>query len=130
MMNQRGGVLVRIVLLILSLGIIGTLILWQFRNSQEQYARNHRKAMEISEYGLMTALGHLHANPSWREGIKREDYNDGWYSVSLEETNDNAKVMVKIRSLGHMGSLMDTKECILELKVQGAESTWVRKSLN
>ncbi|MBN1578902.1 MAG: hypothetical protein JW913_20240 [Chitinispirillaceae bacterium] len=127
---EQGGVRLRAVIVLITLCIVGGAIyslLHQFGRNQQI---NHRKALEISEYGLMVALQKVQAGPSAIDGIPRKEYEEGWYRVSLNRYVRNDTVFLALRSEGHAGSVTEQRECVLRLNTIGPDTSWVRVSLH
>jgi hypothetical protein len=111
--------------------IMGALIAVMLGNYRQRQQENHRKAVEISEYGLQTALETLAGDPSWAAGITREPCKEGWYSVSLRRFARNDTPMVQVTSIGHRGGAVDRKECLLARVLSGGgDSTWLPKGMH
>lgn len=115
----------RILMAILTLVIVGGAIVGILRTKEESFQVHHRKAVEISEYGLMLALQRLHEDPSWRNGFARTEYNDGWYKVDLVESSRDKKQVLTVVSRGGSGSIKQEKKIVLQQQVQNLDTSWI-----
>ncbi len=121
---SSGGVILRVVILsatLLLIGITVVFLLKNFRNSEEI---NGRKAMSISEYGLLQAMQKLNQQPGWRDGFDHVRYEDGWYTVTVEDKYSGDTLFLKVVSNGHIGSIVDQRTVTLRRIVIGTDTTW------
>ncbi len=125
-LSRNGGVGIRIVWIIISLCIIATAIVLLFHVHQNDEERNIRKAMEISEYGLLNVLELLGTKPSWTEGFSKTSYNGGWYSAKLTRREKGDTVLLYVETTGHIGTVSKKQECVLRLTIMENDSSWVR----
>ncbi len=128
--SELGGMLIRTIIVIISLFIVGGAIYIVLINFGTDQQINHRKALAISEYGLMEALQKVQSDPSATEGIPKTSYDKGWYAVSLHRYVQNDTVFLTVSSEGHAGPVTERRECILRLEASGADTSWVRESLH
>jgi hypothetical protein len=128
--SQHGGVAVRVILACVTLAVIGVLIAFMLRHSQEQQRENHRKAGRISEYGLQVALEKLSSQVSWSGGQEKVPYDGGWYTVSLRRFTRGDTLMLELKSEGHMGSASDARDGLLSLMVTSGDSVWVPQNIH
>jgi hypothetical protein len=122
---QDGNVAIRILIVVLTLLVIGAAIFSVLNRFQEKQQVYHRKAMAISDYGLMMALQNLHINPSWRDGFKKTDHDNGWFKVEIRQES-LGKNELMIISEGHYHSVIDVKKWVLQLVIEGSDSSWIR----
>ncbi len=127
--NSSGKVLLRVIICSITLLIVGGFIALLLRSFEHKKLENDRKALAISEYGLMMALQKINREPSWRSGIDKEPYEGGAYEVSLEQKVRSDTLRVRLTATGEMGSVTKTKECILRLDISDGDSSWVRESM-
>lgn len=123
--NSNASIHFRILLAILTLLIVGGAVVGILRSKQQSFHIQHRKALEISEYGLMSALTHLHENPSWRDGLPKTKYNDGWYRVELKENGRGKIHLLTVTSVGGCGSVRQIKKMVLQRYLNDQDTSWV-----
>lgn len=124
--SEKGGVAVRVVLAIFTLLIIGAAIAFMLKTAQQRQQENHRKAEQISLFGMQTALEKLGAESSWKGGFDRVPYDGGWYSVSLRRFETADTLMLELKSEGHMGNVADSKSSLFAW----SDSTWVPRGMH
>jgi hypothetical protein len=124
-LEQRGGVGLRIVLILASLAIVAAAISWFLVSGQSDEAVLNRKASEICDYGFSQALAHLKENPSWIGELPRADYEGGWFTAAAKARKSGGTSFLDIESVGHIGSVSRKQECVLRL----TDSGWVRQSV-
>jgi hypothetical protein len=129
MRAERGGIGVRIVYIVATLAVVAGAIFWVLDTRQKDQEKLNRKATEISEYGLLGALGQLKDNPSWQEGIKRTVYENGWYSTTVQRQTKQDTSLLVVEATGHIGSVTKKQQCVLRLVVSGKDSVWIRQSM-
>jgi len=127
---EKGGVTFRIIIACATLILIGGAIFFMLRNYQQKQQVYHRKAISISEYGLLEALQKIGDQPSWTEGIDKTPYEDGWYEVETSQFLSADTIFMVIKSKGYSKSVSGTKECVLRLDLSGGDSTWIRHSMH
>jgi hypothetical protein len=123
---SNGGVGIRIVWILLSLMIITLAIIFLISNQQKDQARYSRKAMEISEYGLMCVLETLGKKPSWSDGFLKIPYDDGWYSAKLNRRMKGDTLFCTVEAIGHIGTVTKKSGCRLRLSIVNGDSVWQR----
>jgi hypothetical protein len=129
LLSVGGGVRLRALIVLITLCVVGAAIyvlLHQFGQKQQIV---HRKALAISEYGLMIALQHVQTEHSAIDDIPRTDYDDGWYKVSFNRYTVRDTLFCAIRAEGHAGSAAEQRECILRQSILGNDTSWVRQSM-
>jgi hypothetical protein len=124
----KGGVGIRIVWILLSLLVITLAIVLLLSNLQQRQERYSRKAMEISEYGLMCVLETLGKLPSWTGGFLKVPYDDGWYSAKLIPRVKGDTVLCLVQAEGHSGTVSKKSECLLQLSIVNGDSSWTRST--
>jgi hypothetical protein len=129
MRAARGGIGVRIVYIVATLAVVAGAIFWVLDTRQKDQEKLNRKATEISEYGLLAALGRLKDNPSWQEGIARTEYEDGWYATTVQRQTKQDTSLLVVEATGHRGSVTKKQQCVLRLVVSGRDSVWIRQSM-
>ena len=129
-LHKYGGVRLRAVIILITLCILGFTIYHLLHSLGQNQQVDHRKALAISEYGLMVALQQPPESRSFPSATARTDYDGGWYKVSSEKKLRNDTLYCTISSKGHFGSATEIRECILRLEVNGNDSQWVRKSMH
>ena len=127
--RNEGGVLLRICIVLVTLGIVGFAIFQLLHTLGQNQETDHRKALAISEYGLMTALQQVPAGATPPPAIARTDYDDGWYRVTTSQQQRGDTLFCTVTSVGHFGSATERRECILRLAVTSSDSNWVREHM-
>lgn len=127
--DQNGGVVVRVIFITVSLILVAVAIFWFLQKGLEEQERQDRKAVEISEYGLLMALDKIRTVPSWCEHIGKTEYESGWYEVNIDRKVIHDTTFLFVESLGSMGALTKKQECMLRLEVNGSDSAWVRQTV-
>lgn len=124
-----GGVRTGILLAVITLVVAGAGVYAVLRTGQARQEEYHRKAVVISEEGLLRALEKIRDNPSWSEGFPRVPYEGGIYEVTLARAMKTDAVYLTVKSSGRIGKVQDVKECLLMLSVTGGDSVWVRQDM-
>jgi hypothetical protein len=109
--------------------VIGGAMFGLLRTYGQKQQVYHRKALAISEYGLLVALQKIGEQPSWTKGFSEIPYEGGWYKVRIENLLEKDTLLLKIVSIGHYRSVSDSRQCILKLDTSGGDSVWVRQSM-
>jgi hypothetical protein len=113
-----------------TLVVLGVMVVALVRGFQSNLRVHRRKALQISEYGLLQSLNRLQEEPSWRAGIEKTSYLDGWYTVSLALEGRGDVPQLRVRSVGRSGVSSRVHECTLTLSINDeGDSTWVQQSL-
>ena len=126
---QRGGVIIRVLVASATLMFMVGAIVGLLHTYGDKLQVYHRKALAISEYGLLTSLQKIGEQPSWTRGFSKVLYDDGWYEVKIEHMLENDTLLMKVVSTGHFGPVSDSRQCILKLETSGNDSIWVRHSM-
>lgn len=121
-----GGIAIRVMLICLSLAAITGSVVYLLNSQQKNEERYSRKAMEISEYGLMRVLEKLGHDPSWHGGFPKTSYEGGWYNAKMAPRVKGDTVMLAVESVGHMGTVSKKQECLLVLSVVNGDSVWAK----
>jgi hypothetical protein len=124
--HNGGGVLVRVLIAGATLLLIAITVVFVMLRYQESQVVNVRKAMAISEYGLLQALQKLGEQPSWRSGFEKTAYEQGWYTVDLIPRNAGDTLFVSVISNGVFGSVSDKKRVELKALVSNGDTVWGR----
>jgi hypothetical protein len=127
--GQRGGVGARIIIMIASLAVVAAAIFWFLDSRQANQETLNRKAVEISEFGLLQALARLKENPSWIGTLPQADYEGGWYTATAVSRKSADTTFLEVVSQGHIGSVSRKQDCVLRLVVTGNDSLWVRQGV-
>ncbi|NLE01461.1 MAG: hypothetical protein GX640_16465 [Fibrobacter sp.] len=127
--SETGGIILRIMFACATLVLIGIAIDSVLHNYQQSGQEEHRKALAISEYGLLVALQKITEHPSWRDGFEKTVYEDGWYRVEVRQNQNGDSLLLTIISHGGIGGVVETRECALMLDTSEGDSTWVRTSI-
>ncbi len=126
---QHGGVIFRIIAAFTTLIIIGALIYSLIQDYQQNGQEYHRKAIELSEYGMLLTLQKINEKPSWREGYKKTSYENGFFSVELRPYLQDQTLYMTIVSRGYMNSVTEERQIVLMLQVEGKDSTWIPQQM-
>jgi len=121
-----GGVGIRVLWICLSLGVIAGAVVWLLNSQQKNEERYSRKAMEISEYGLLRVMEKLGEKPSWNSGFSKTAYEGGWYSAKVYPRVKGDTVMLAVESVGRIGAVSKKQECLLVLSHVNGDSVWIR----
>jgi hypothetical protein len=124
-LNSKGGVGLRIVLILASLVVVAGAISWFLVSGQSDEAVLNRKASEICEFGLLQALAHLKDNPSWTGKLPRSEYEGGWFTATAKARKSGDTSYLDVESAGRIGSVSRKQDCVLRL----TDSGWVRQSI-
>jgi hypothetical protein len=127
--GQRGGVGARIIIMIASLAVVAAAIFWFLDSRQTNQETLNRKAVEISEFGLLQALARLKENPSWIGTLPQTDYEGGWYAATAVSRKSADTTFIEVVSQGHIGSVSRKQDCVLRLVVTGNDSLWIRQGV-
>lgn len=124
-----GGVILRSLIAVVTLAVIGTAIMVILNNYGQRQEVLHRKAIAISEYGLLVALQKIQASPDESAEQEKTVYDDGWFRVQQKQYEKRDTLFLKIVAEGHAGSVVERRECILSLDRTIKETRWVRQSM-
>jgi hypothetical protein len=127
--GHQGGVGARIIILVATLAVVAGAIFWFLDSRQRNQEILNRKAVEISEFGLLQALAHLKENPSWTGTLPQTDYEGGWYAATAVSRKSADTTFLEVVSQGHIGSVSRKQDCMLRLSVTGNDSLWVRQGV-
>ena len=111
-----------------SLFIIAGAIVWLVNNQQKNEERFFRKALEISEYGLMAVMQKLGETPSWVGDCPKTPYENGWYTAQASRYSSRDTVFLRVESVGHIGPVSKKQRCVLRLTIINGDSAWIRTS--
>ena len=128
--RNRGGVLLRICIVLATLGIVGFAIFQILHTLGQNQETDHRKALAISEYGLMTALQQVPSGATPPPAIPRTGYDDGWYRVTTSQRQRDDTLFCTVTSFGHFGSATERRQCVLQRVTTSSDSNWVRKRIH
>ncbi len=126
---QQGGVIFRVIVAFTTLIAIGALIYSLIQNYQQNGQEHHRKAIELSEYGMLLTLQKINEKPSWQEGYKKTSYESGFYSVELRPYLQDQALFMTIISRGYMNTVTEERQIVLRLQIEGTDSTWVPEQM-
>lgn len=86
--QQLGSVLLMMVFIIALLSTVVMGIL-EVNTSEIQLMQNHvriAEALALAEAGLNDAIAQLHADRTWKDGFSDKSFNNGTYTVTLDNT--------------------------------------------
>ena len=127
--SERGGVGIRILWIAATLVVVAAAIFWFLDKGQKNQEVLDRKAIEISEYGLLMALERLKDSPSWCSGLQKTEYETGWYTATVKRQPDKDTTFLVVEAVGHAGPVARKQGCVLRLEITGNDSVWVRQSI-
>lgn len=127
--NCSGGVILRSVIAVVTLAVIGTAIIFILKNYGQKQDVLHRKAIAISEYGLLVALQKIRVSPDESVVLEKTVYDDGWFRVQQKKYEKRDTLFLRIVAEGHAGSVVERRECVLSLDKTAANTRWVRQSM-
>lgn len=126
--HYGGGVGIRVLWIVASLFIIAGAVVWLVNNQQKNEERFFRKALEISEYGLMAVMQKLGEKPSWAGDCPKTPCEDGWYTAKVLRYTSGDTVFLRVESIGHIGPVSKKQQCVLRLSIVKGDSAWIRTS--
>jgi len=104
--GDSGGIPFRILLVVLTLIIVGGSLYVLLESQKRKNKIDHRKATELSEYGLQLFMEQILEKLNTEgdiEGIQKTDYDDGWYRVTVETSRSDTALHLTILSEGGSG---------------------------
>jgi hypothetical protein len=119
-----GGLKLQIVFVIFTIAVIGSFIYFFIQRDGELNEVNHRKAIELSDYGmqvvgktLVSEKGNdvVYTNPWSLKSVARTELNNGWYMVTIKVDGSDSAVMLKVSSIGYYGSQENSQYRVLKL---------------
>jgi hypothetical protein len=124
-LGERGGIMARVLLAVFTLIIVGVFIKVFLDKKEEGHKYHYENALRIAEYGLGQALMQLGQNPSWRTGLPRTSYNEGWYRVSLSTRTARDTLFLAVESEGCSGPVVRTtsRSFVRTISPRG-DTTW------
>jgi hypothetical protein len=127
--GERGGIAARVLLAVVTLIVVGVFIKVFLDKKEEGQKYHYENALRIAEYGLGQALMQLGQNPSWRAGLPRTSYNEGWYRVSLTTRTNRDTLFLTAESEGSSGPVVRTtsKSFFRTISPRG-DTTWQASS--
>ena len=123
--SQHGGIIFRIIVAFTTLFLIGVVIYSLIQNFQQNGQEYHRKAIELSEYGMLLTLQKINESPSWREGFRKTSYENGFFAVDLRPYLQEQTLFMTIISRGQINSVTEERQIVLRLEIGGSDSSWV-----
>lgn len=127
--NQSGGIIIRSIIIILTLCVVGFSIYTLLHNFGQNQQVAYRKALAISEYGLMVALQNLPLSPAEIRNVKKTTYEQGWYKVTFNTFSRNDTTFCTISSIGHFGTVKEKRSCLVRLNTSSGDTTWIRERM-
>lgn len=126
MLNEYGGIVIRSIIVLLTLLIVGISIFGLLNNVGKKQQIYHRKALAVSEYGLMKAMQKVKTGMFEFVDVPKTECDEGWYSISFKKFEKKDTVFLLIISRGFFGSTSETRECTLRLDKCDTVPTWVQ----
>jgi hypothetical protein len=127
--RSRGGIVLWVSVVIITLACVTGAVFWLLQSQSQQQKMSHRKADEISDYGLIVALDTINKNPSWTGPINKTPYDGGVYEVTLSRITDADSILVNIEARGTFGSQTQKKHCVLVRASADSSGPWTRREL-
>lgn len=132
--NCNGGIPSRVTFVLITLIIIGSVLFVLLENQRKVNKYHHRKAIELSDYGLqqmMVQVGeNLGDDPTKIKGIAKIEYDEGWYKVNVKILQEDSILTLAIESKGHSGSQEAVRKMNVFLYrsiVEGDSVIWLPK---
>jgi len=123
--GERGGLRTHVIIIAATLLILAGVVFALIRFQSNSQAVNRRKAMQICEDGLMTALQYLSEQPSWRDGFGKTEHDGGWYQVTVVQVNGAQPSQLKLEAQGWSKGVSRKLMYSLSLSVEKGDSVWV-----
>jgi len=129
--KKRGGISTRILLVIFTLFILASSVFYLLEKQKKVYEINHRKAVELCEYGFQQCMEQLieklHNDYTLIHSINKTDYDGGWYKVDVSSDRKGDQLMLTITAIGNKGTQSATKKEVINLTrtVMNGDSVWV-----
>lgn len=124
--NENGKMIIRLVIVIITLLFVGIAIFGILSNLGQKQQVFHRKALAVSEYGLMKALQKVKTGKFDFDDIPQTECDEGWYSVSFNKYEKKDSIFLHIISKGQVGSISEKRECTLRLITIDPEPIWAQ----
>lgn len=132
--NCNGGIPSRVTFVLITLIIIGSVLFFLLENQRKVNKYHHRKAIELSDYGLqqmMVQVGeNLGDDPTKIKGIAKIEYDEGWYKVNVKILQEDSVLTLAIESKGRSGSQEAVRKMNVFLYrsiVEGDSVIWLPK---
>ena len=133
LLKSDGGIPLRILLILITLSLVGGSLFFMLENQKKINKINHRKAVELSDYGFQelgkkafdNATG---VDPEKIEGIARTEYDGGWFAVSVSTTRKNDVLSVEIKSEGRYDTQSAVQKKTITFRretLDSGDSAWV-----
>lgn len=123
---EHGGIVIRSIIVIITLIIVGAAIFGSLTSIGKNQQTFQRKALAVSEFGLMKALQRVKSGTVEFSDIPKTECDDGWYSVSFKKYEKNDSIFLLIISRGIVGATIETRECTLRLDNLDSAPEWVQ----
>lgn len=127
--SQNGGIAFRIIVAFTTLFLIGVVLYSLIQDYQQDGQENHRKAIELSEYGMLLTLQKINDDPSWQEGFKKTDYENGSFSVEMRPHLQDNTFFMTIISKGQINSVVEERQIVLKLQITADDSSWIPEDM-
>jgi hypothetical protein len=124
--RRGGGIAMRIVLIVISIAVIAGVVAGLLNILQKNQERDSRKAVEISDCGLMSVMERLGTRPSMVSDIPETPCENGWYSARFIRNVNLDTVYLSVEVTGHAGNISKKQTYNLRLSVVDGDSSWVR----
>ncbi|MBN1981224.1 MAG: hypothetical protein JW795_06810 [Chitinivibrionales bacterium] len=130
-MKESVRVFLRIVWAGLTLLSVGIVVYSALNYQQRESVFNHRKAIELCDYGLQkvfeSSFTALSTDPTAIGSIAKTSYNGGWYSVKVTVIPNDSLCTITLISEGHMASqsVKQTKNVQLRRSFENGQAVWV-----
>lgn len=123
-----GGIPFRILLVFSTLIVIGIVVFFMLEYQKKINKIDHRKAIELSDYGIQKVMEQA-SDPAQIKGIIKTEYNGGWYKVDVSTSRSDSTLLISIESEGSSGtqSVVQEKNICFYRSIIDGDSVWVPK---
>ncbi len=128
--NKIGGMQLRIIFAIVTFIGIAVLLVFLINKKGQTAQENHRKATLLSDKGIQIFMESNHQTlletPLAVKGIKREEYQDGWYEVNVKTDLKDSICLVSVKSIGgyQKSKVSQEKKIKLVQRVSEKDTSW------
>jgi hypothetical protein len=130
-MKESTRLAIRIIWASMTLVIVGGIVYYVLDYQQRESVFNHRKAIELCDYGLQkifeTSFAALSSDPTRIASIEKTIHNGGWYKVEVTVIPRDSLCTITLVSEGHMASqsVRQTKNVQLRKSLEQGDVVWV-----
>ncbi len=125
---KKGGVVFRVILILLTLGIVMASIAFFLQYQKGQSDKSYRKATELAEFGLQQGLESFGVSKT-SVSVPKTALDGGWYQVESRTTHTPDSLYVQISAQGQFGKSSITRSCTVCRTTVGNDTVWARLSI-